>query len=239
MCGIGRTEGGNRACPGQNAGDVSTCERRQVFACIPAAKPFATDKKRDGQKDAAGHPRRRPQKSGLDGIAHQEERAERNGNATQQYGPTSADRAFEIEAALWLDVRRGINRWQRRGNGRRSRRLGQNLVFGIDARGSGFRRILGLWRLFLHLRGLIIGLRDGLRRACPELRQTIFDSFQISLERLNPVLERAEGDECKNDDAKDNQADNIQPQFLLKSISPFPYRPNEAGTIPRAEPVEE
>ncbi len=93
MGGIDRAEGRDGARTGEGRGNVSERQGRQ--ALVAAAQPFAAGKQRQGEQETKRDAHPGPDEPLLDGVAHEENAAETEGDGADPDRPARADALLE------------------------------------------------------------------------------------------------------------------------------------------------
>ena len=92
---VGRGEGGRGAGGGQHARDVGGREAGEGEAELPPAQPLAGPDQPGGEDGACGDPGARPEQALLDGVAHQEQPAERQRHSADPHRPARPEPFLE------------------------------------------------------------------------------------------------------------------------------------------------
>ena len=151
--GVDRAEGARDARRGKNAGDIGAVQPRNGIETgrrVSPSQDFSCADKRGGHDEAENDTDPRTEVTLLDGIAHQQDRAERKSRAADPDGPSGPERLLEARSCAG-DLRRrlrrlvrnrrrfrnkGIDRVGRQSRRRFSRRSGGRLLNGFLCRGG-------------------------------------------------------------------------------------------------------
>ena len=148
MGGIDRAEGGHGAGGRQHGRDAGLGEigNRRFRRRLAPAQHFAGDDQRSSEDEPESHPGGGSEQPGFDGIAHQQQGAERQSEAADPHGPARAE-TFLQAAGRPGTGRRGGSSFDRRGRRRSSLGQGLDRLGDIScSRRSGGRRGRFGWR---------------------------------------------------------------------------------------------